>query len=113
MPALKVLKILVSPSGQSRKVCSHPDQHHVLTFQLVGYVDIETLKIGVSFEAFGAHILNLYGNLKDGVVGRIDLFLASGEIHLYLETENEVWLQFNVEVKFDGNFRDEIQLLRL
>lgn len=44
--------------------------------------------MGVRVEVFGAHILNLYGNLKDGVVGKIDLFLAEGEIRLYLDNGN-------------------------
>jgi hypothetical protein len=46
------------------------------------------LEVGVRVEVFGAHILNLYGNLKDGVVGTIDLFLAKGEIKLYLKNGN-------------------------
>lgn len=37
---------------------------------------------------FGAHIFNLYGNVREGVVGKIELFLAKGEIRLYLKNGN-------------------------
>ncbi|QMW46840.1 hypothetical protein G4B11_010295 [Aspergillus flavus] len=47
--------------------------------EIVGYIDTSTLEVGIRLEVFGAHILNLFGNLNDGVVGRIDLFLAKGE----------------------------------
>lgn len=79
---------MISPSGRSRKVCRFPKFHHILTFQIIGYIDVSSLEVGVRVEVFGAHILNLYGNLKDGVVGKIDLFLAEGEIRLYLDNGN-------------------------
>lgn len=54
------------------------------------------MEAGVRLEVFGAHILNLFGNLKDGIVGKFDLFLAKGEIKLYLKngngTVNPKWL---------------------
>jgi len=53
--------------------------------QATGYVDTSTLEIGVRVEVFGAHIFNLFGNLKEGVVGKIDLSLAKGEIRFYLK----------------------------
>ena len=53
--------------------------------QATGYVDTSTLEIGVEVNVFGAKIFNLFGNLKDGVVGKINLFLAKGEIRFYLK----------------------------
>jgi hypothetical protein len=58
------------------------------SMQVTGYVDISTLEIGVRVDVFGAHIFNLFGNLKDGVVGKIDLFLAKGEIRFFLKNGN-------------------------
>ncbi|OGM44719.1 hypothetical protein ABOM_007337 [Aspergillus bombycis] len=67
----------------------------------------------IRLEVFGAHILNLFGNLNDGVVGRIDLFLAKGEIRLYLKNGKEVWFHYDVSVQFDGHFQDDIKLLTI
>lgn len=39
----------------------------------------------MSVSVFGARILNLFGNLRNGVVGKIDLFLAKGEVRLFLK----------------------------
>jgi hypothetical protein len=58
------------------------------SMQVTGYIDTSTLEIGVRVDVFGAHIFNLFGNLKDGVVGKIDLFLAKGEIRFYLKNGN-------------------------
>jgi hypothetical protein len=91
------------------------------------------LEIGVRVEVFGAHILNLYGNLQDGVVGKIDLFLAKGEVRIYLKNRNgtvnsrytssleigllihttEVWIHYDFEVSFDGQFKDDKKLLTI
>jgi hypothetical protein len=51
--------------------------------------------------------------VKDGVVGEIDLFLAKGEIRIYLKNGNEVWLHYDVKVKFDGHFKDDVKLLTI
>ncbi|KFY24782.1 hypothetical protein V491_02022 [Pseudogymnoascus sp. VKM F-3775] len=56
--------------------------------EVTGYVDTSTFEIGVEVRVFGAKIFNLFGNLKDGVVGKIDLFLAKGEIRFYLKNGN-------------------------
>jgi hypothetical protein len=90
------------------------------------------LEVGVRVEVFGAHIFNLFGNLKDGIVAKIDLFLAKGEIRLYLKNGNgtvisflslylfnlliystEVWLHYDVKVTFDGHFQGDVRLLTI
>ncbi|KAM0706263.1 hypothetical protein Q7P35_005588 [Cladosporium inversicolor] len=76
--------------------------------KIIGYIDTETLEIGVEVDIFGAHIFNLFGNLRDGVIGRINLALANGEIKFLLKNENEVWVHLHLDVVFDGNFdKDE------
>ncbi|KAL1587124.1 hypothetical protein WHR41_04325 [Cladosporium halotolerans] len=74
---------------------------------IVGYIDTQTLEIGVSVSVFGARILNLFGNLKNGVVGKIDLFLAKGEVRLFLKNRREVWVKLHLKVTFDGTFDRE------
>jgi hypothetical protein len=61
--------------------------------QVTGYVDTSTLEIGVEVNVFGAKIFNLFGNLTDGVVGRINLFLAKGEIRFDLQNGNGMTFQ--------------------
>ncbi|KAJ6081411.1 hypothetical protein N7499_006285 [Penicillium canescens] len=80
---------------------------------IIGYIDLNSLEVGVRVEVFGAHILNLYGNLNDGVCGKIDLFLAKGNLCLSLKNGKEVWLHYDIEVKFDGHFNDDIKLLTI
>jgi len=81
--------------------------------QVVGYVDTSTLEIGVEVDVFGAKVLQMFGNLKDGVVGRIDLFLAEGEIKFYLKNGNEVWVHLHLSVKFDGTFDQDVKLFTI
>lgn len=79
----------------------------------MGYVDISTLEIGVEVDVFGAKILQMFGNLKDGVVGKIDLFLAKGEIKFYLKNGNEVWVHLHLSVTFDGTFEEDVKLVTI
>ncbi|KAB8234763.1 hypothetical protein ETB97_004013 [Aspergillus alliaceus] len=113
-----VFKATQIPSVNSLPIAPPVNAHdiHDIDFSfgpIIGYINTSTLEVGVRVEVFGAHILNLYGNLKDGVVGKINLFLAKGEIRLYLKNRNEVWLHYDVSVKFDGHFKDDIKLLTI
>jgi len=58
--------------------------------KVVGYVDISTLEIGVEVDVFGAKIFNLFGNLKNGVVGKINLFVANGQIKFFLKNQKGI-----------------------
>ncbi|QRD93387.1 hypothetical protein F9C07_2285633 [Aspergillus flavus] len=101
----------IAPPVDSRAV--HEVDFSFGPAKIVGYIDTSTLEVGIRLEVFGAHILNLFGNLNDGVVGRIDLFLAKGEVRLYLKNGNEVWFHYDVSVRFDGHFKDDIKLLTI
>jgi len=35
----------------------------------------------------------LYGNLKDGIVLKVNVLVAKGDVKLYLKNGNEVWIQ--------------------
>lgn len=61
----------------------------------------------------GINIGNIFGNLKDGVGVKVDLFLAKGSINIYLKNGNEVWVHLDVKVKFDGSFDGDYKILTI
>ncbi|KAM0635675.1 hypothetical protein ACHAPW_001340 [Verticillium nonalfalfae] len=79
--------------------------------QISGYIDTDTFEIGISVSILGINVGNIYGNLKDGVGLNIDLFLAEGSIKLYLKNGNEVWINVDVSVKFDGSFQGDYKII--
>ncbi|KAL4993129.1 hypothetical protein BDV10DRAFT_179638 [Aspergillus recurvatus] len=108
IPSVNSLPIAPPVNTQSTKEI----EFSVGPVKIIGYIDISNLQVGVRVEVFGAHILNLYGNLKDGVCGNFDLFLAKGQLCLHLKKGNEVWFRFDIKVSFDGSFKDDVQLLK-
>ncbi|CAI6079882.1 unnamed protein product [Clonostachys chloroleuca] len=81
--------------------------------KITGYVDTNTFEIGVSVSILGINIGNIFGNLKDGVGVKVDLFLAKGSIKIYLKNGNEVWVHLDVKVKFDGSFDGDYKILTI
>lgn len=59
----------------------------------------------------GIKLGSFYGNLKDGLVINIDLFLVKGSIKFYLKNGNELWIRVDLDVKFDGSFNQDIKIL--
>ena len=59
----------------------------------------------------GIKLGSFYGNLKDGLVINIDLFLAKGSIKFYLKNGNELWVRVDLDVKFDGSFHQDAKIL--
>lgn len=73
-----------------------------------GYIDIEQLEIGVDLKVFGFDIGQFYGNLNEGLVIKLDLIVARGEIKFYLKNGNEVWIKVDVNILGIGGInRDE------
>ncbi|VUC28272.1 unnamed protein product [Clonostachys rosea] len=81
--------------------------------KITGYVDTNTFEIGVSVSILGINIGNIFGNLKDGVGIKVDLFLAKGSIKIYLKNGNEVWVHLDVSVKFDGTFQGDYKIITI
>lgn len=61
----------------------------------------------------GINVGNIFGNLKDGVGVKVDLFLAKGSIKIYLKNGNEVWVHLDIKVKFDGSFDGDYKILTI
>lgn len=78
-----------------------------------GYVDTDSLEIGVLVSVVGISLGNLYGNLKDGVGVDVDLFVASGSIKFYLKNGNEVWVHLDIKIRFDGSFEGDYKIITI
>jgi hypothetical protein len=61
----------------------------------------------------GAKIGTFYGNLKEGLVIKIDLFVAKGQIKFYLKNCKEVWVFLELKIIFDGDYNTDVKLLTL
>ncbi|KAL2677339.1 hypothetical protein Neosp_011108 [[Neocosmospora] mangrovei] len=79
--------------------------------KITGYVDTNTYEIGVSISIVGINVGNIFGNLKDGVGLDINLFVARGSIRLYLKNGNELWVNLDVRITFDGSFSGDYKIL--
>ncbi|EGY23370.1 uncharacterized protein VDAG_04808 [Verticillium dahliae VdLs.17] len=78
---------------------------------IIGYVDAYTLETGVIISVLGISLGDIVGNLKDGVVLNIELFLAVGAIRLYLKNGNEIWVALNIRVKFNGWYYSHYKII--
>ncbi|KAH7345794.1 hypothetical protein BKA66DRAFT_478798 [Pyrenochaeta sp. MPI-SDFR-AT-0127] len=92
-----------------------PASRHEINFnfgpaRLTGYVVTETWEIGVEIYVFGIRIGNFYGNVKQGLVINVDIFLAKGKIKFYLKNNKEVWVEIGLNVRFDGSYNTNVRL---
>ncbi|CAJ0538541.1 Ff.00g066020.m01.CDS01 [Fusarium sp. VM40] len=81
--------------------------------KITGYVDTNTFEIGVSISIVGINVGNIFGNLKDGVGLKVNLFVAKGEIRIYLKNGNEIWVHLDIKVTFDGSFEGDYKILSI
>ncbi|EGX93686.1 hypothetical protein CCM_01955 [Cordyceps militaris CM01] len=79
--------------------------------KVTGYVDTTNWEIGVTVSIMGIDLGTVYGNLRDGVVLNVDLFLAKGQVRFYLKNGNEVWVHLSVEIRFDGKFEGDYKII--
>jgi hypothetical protein len=61
----------------------------------------------------GIHIGTFYGNLKNGLGIKFNLFAANGEIRFYLKNGKEVWVHVHVSIIFDGTFDEDVKIITL
>ncbi|QPC69360.1 hypothetical protein HYE68_000112 [Fusarium pseudograminearum] len=80
---------------------------------LTGYVDENTLDVGISPVITGINAGNITGNLKDGVAVNVDLTTTKGETRLYLKNGNEVWVGLNLKIVFNGHYERDYKIIQL
>lgn len=59
----------------------------------------------------GIDLGTIHGNLKDGVVLKVNIFVAKGEIRFYLKNGNELWVSLSLKIKFDGSFEGDYKII--
>jgi hypothetical protein len=59
----------------------------------------------------GINLGTIYGNLKDGVGVKIDIFVAKGSLKFYLKNGNELWIHVDIKVTFDGSFDGDYKII--
>ncbi|OBS23070.1 hypothetical protein FPOA_03633 [Fusarium poae] len=77
---------------------------------LSGYVNTNTYEIGVSPTINQVNAGNIYGNLKDGVNLKINLFTTKGQLRLYLKNGNELWVHPDIKITFDGSYEGDYKI---
>ncbi|KAI2607147.1 uncharacterized protein GGS25DRAFT_522665 [Hypoxylon fragiforme] len=78
---------------------------------LSGCVDTDNFGLTVTVSVMGFNLGTFGGNLKDGIVVKVDLFLVSGEMKFYLKNRNELWVHLNLKVKWDGSWDTDLKIL--
>lgn len=77
-----------------------------------GSIDTSTYGFKVSVSILGIALGDtIEGNLKDGVKVDFNLFAAIGGLKYYIKNGNEVWINVDVKVKFDGSFSGDYKLI--
>ncbi|KAJ1325307.1 hypothetical protein MN608_10019 [Microdochium nivale] len=76
-----------------------------------GYLDTNTLEVGLSISVAGISLGNIYGNLKDGVGVKVNLLVAKGEIRFYLKNGNELWVHLEIKIIFDGSYNGDYKII--
>ena len=59
----------------------------------------------------GISLGNIYGSLKDGVGVDVDLFVAKGSIKFYLKNGNELWVNLQLSITFDGSYDGDYKII--
>ncbi|KAM0184886.1 hypothetical protein ACHAPI_012331 [Fusarium lateritium] len=78
--------------------------------KVTGYLDTDTYELGVSVSVAGINLGNIFGNLKDGVGIKVNLFIAKGEIRFYLKNGNELWIHLDIKITFDGHYEGDYKI---
>jgi hypothetical protein len=67
---------------------------------------VDASVLGISLGSFN-------GNLKDGLVIKVDLFMVKGEVRFFMRNGNEVWVGLKLSVTFDGKYETEAKLITI
>jgi hypothetical protein len=67
---------------------------------------VDASVLGISLGSFN-------GNLKDGLVIKVDLFMVKGEVRFFMRNGNQVWVGLKLSVTFDGKYETEAKLITI
>lgn len=78
-----------------------------------GTVNTSTLAISANVSILGINLGSFNGNLKDGLVIKVDLVAVKGEVRLFLKNGNELWIALKLSVVFDGTYETEAKIITI
>jgi hypothetical protein len=73
------------------------------------------MEIGIELAVIGISLGQVSGNLKDGIVFKVDLVAISGSVNIYLEgsSPKEVWVSWDLKIPFSDHFSDKKKIFDL
>jgi len=81
---------------------------------LSGWIDPVTLDTSIRLTVLGISLRDSFaGNLKDGINLNINIQMATGAIKLYLKNGNEIWVNLDCKVLFDGSFTGDYKIISI
>ena len=81
--------------------------------QIKGSVDISKLDANFSVVIFGISISSISGNLKQGIVLNINLFIVNGNLRFYLKNGKEIWVSANLNQPFGGGVHEDHKIFTI
>lgn len=79
----------------------------------MGYVDTDTFEVGLDVTVATIRVGHIAGNLRDGIVLQINLFLVTGEIKVYLKNGNEMWVHLSLKIRWDGSYDGDFKVITI
>ncbi|KAE8395888.1 hypothetical protein BDV23DRAFT_178453 [Aspergillus alliaceus] len=77
-----------------------------------GWVDTETLDIGVTVSIWGISIGTFYGNMGNlGLKVNVNLTGATGWVMFYSKNRTTAWVRISLDLKAFGDYMDDFQTL--
>ncbi|KAJ9309129.1 hypothetical protein DTO217A2_1498 [Paecilomyces variotii] len=81
--------------------------------RISGYVDTSTYDIRIDPVFNGIYVGAITGSLKDGMAIQFNLFTTQGITRIYLKNGNEVWINLDQKIRFDGSFQGDYKILTI
>jgi hypothetical protein len=76
-----------------------------------GYVDTDKGEVYAEVSVLGISIGNYDFTLADGLTINIDLFLVKGLLKFYVKNGKELWMHYEVSVRFDGTWNGDVKII--
>jgi hypothetical protein len=65
----------------------------------------------ITVSVLGINLGTISGDLKQGIIIKVDIILASGSLKFYLKNGNQLWVRVDIDVRFDGSFNEDFKII--